>query len=290
MAGRSCPGLKPPSWRRTFEVLLYGLTMTGFSLLDRYPSEHGDAWGEILAARRQGHADFTAPETIMGRIYGPLLQPLAPGQTMVIGQLGQSLDGRIATVTGESRNVNGANAFVHLHRLRALCDAVVVGVGTALADNPRLTVRLVEGPSPARVIIDPRGRLSADVACLEEDGTRRIIIRAEGTDRPLPPGTELAAVRPQVGGGFAPHAILAALEKRGLRRILIEGGANTVSRFLAAGALDRLHLMVAPMIMGSGLHALELPPISSLTEALRPAVAAYDLGDGEVLYDCALVR
>ena len=224
----------------------------------------------------------------MGRIYGPLLEPLASGRTMVIGQLGQSLDGRIATVTGESRNVNGANAFVHLHRIRALCDAVVVGVGTALADDPQLTVRLVEGPSPARVIIDPHGRLSDGVVCLREDGARRLIIRAEGAERKAPEGAELAHLSLDPEGGFAPAAILAALEERGLRRILIEGGANTVSRFLAAGALARLHLMVAPMIMGSGLSALDLPPIASLSEALRPPVAAYDLGDGEVLYDCDL--
>ena len=261
--------------------------MTGFSLLDRYPQEDREDWGRILDARWKGHGDFTAPETMMGLVYGPLLQPLAPGQRMVIGQLGQSLDGRVATVTGESRNVNGAAAFVHLHRLRALCDAVVVGVGTAVADDPQLTVRLVDGPSPARVVIDPSRRLAGDAACLSDDGARRLIVQTRGASGSAPEGTELVELPAGSDGRLDPEAILESLAERGLRRVLIEGGANTVSRFLSAGALNRLHIMVAPLLIGSGLSALDLPPIERLAQALRPTVATYDFGGGEVLYDCA---
>ncbi len=223
----------------------------------------------------------------MGRVYGPLLEPLAAGQSRVIGQLGQSLDGRIATVTGQSRDVNGAVAFVHLHRLRALCDAVVVGVGTAVADNPRLTVRLVDGPSPARVVIDPKGRVPEDVTCLQDDSVRRLVVRAEKQGGAVPEGVEVVEVACGPEGAMEPGAIRDALAAHGLQRILVEGGANTVARFLQAGALDRLHVMVAPIIIGSGLSAFDLPPISSLSDALRPEVTAYSLGEGEVLYDCA---
>jgi len=261
--------------------------MIGFSLLDRYPPEDGEAWRQILDARHKGHGDFTAPETIIGRVYRPLLEPLSAGQSRVIGQLGQSLDGRIATVTGQSRDVNGAVAFVHLHRLRALCDAVIVGVGTAVADNPRLTVRLVEGPSPARVVIDPKGRLPSDIGCLKDDDVRRLVIRTEGQGGARPKGVEVIEVPCGPDGALAPAAIRDALAAKGLQRLLVEGGANTVSRFLHAGALDRLHVMVAPIVIGSGLSAFDLPPISSLSDALRPEVTAYSLGDGEVLYDCA---
>ena len=262
--------------------------MIGFSLLDRYPPEDGETWRQILDARLKGHGDFTAPETIMGRVYWPLLKPLPAGQSQIIGQLGQSLDGRVATVTGQSRNVNGPAAFIHLHRLRALCDAVLVGAGTAIADNPRLTVRLVEGPSPARVVIDPRGRVPADIVCMKDDGVRRLVIRAEGLRRPAPTGVETVEVPCGPDGALEPGAIRDALAAQGLRRLLVEGGANTVARFLQAGALDRLHVMVAPIIIGSGLSAFDLPPISTLSEALRPEVTAYSLGEGEVLYDCAL--
>ena len=83
---------------------------------------------------------------------------------VVVGQCGQSIDARIATASGHSHYINGAEGLAHLHRLRALVDAVVVGVGTALADDPQLTVRRVAGPNPARVVIDPNGRLAADGA------------------------------------------------------------------------------------------------------------------------------
>ena len=92
---------------------------------------------------------------------------------------------------------------------------------------------------------------------------------------------------PTADGRIAPPAILAALAERGLRRLLIEGGADTVSRFLAAGCLDRLHVMVAPIILGSGRASFILPPIERADQALRMPVHAHQLDD-EVLFDCDL--
>ena len=89
---------------------------------------------------------------------------------VVVGQIGQSIDGRIATVTGHSKYINGPAGLAHLHRLRALVDAVLVGIGTAIADDPQLTVRRVAGPSPARIVLDPRGRLPSDAT--DPDGGR----------------------------------------------------------------------------------------------------------------------
>src|SRR5690349_8709954 len=91
--------------------------------------------------------------------FGPL-KAGAVDDLVVVGQFGQSLDGRVATETGHSHYINGPAGLAHLHRLRALVDVVVVGVGTALADNPQLTVRHVSGPSPARIVVDPRGRIA----------------------------------------------------------------------------------------------------------------------------------
>jgi riboflavin biosynthesis pyrimidine reductase len=83
-----------------------------------------------------------------------------------------------------------------------------------------------------------------------------------------------------------PHDIVAALFERGMRRILVEGGANTISRFMAAGAVDRLYLLVAPMLLGSGQPGLVMPPIDGLDEAMRPQTRVYSLGGGDVLFDC----
>jgi diaminohydroxyphosphoribosylaminopyrimidine deaminase/5-amino-6-(5-phosphoribosylamino)uracil reductase len=219
----------------------------------------------------------------------PLFGPIRTGKVdelIVIGQFGQSLDGRVATETGHSHYINGVDGLEHLHRLRAVVDAVVVGIGTALADDPQLTVRRVAGPSPARVVIDPHGRLPATARLLAADGVRRLVVVAEGSRPKLPEDVErlpLAAA----GGAIAPAAILAGLARCGFRRILIEGGANTVSRFLVAGCLDRLHVVVAPMILGTGKPSFTLPRIDRVDRALRPPMRTHLLGD-EVLFDCDL--
>jgi len=216
-----------------------------------------------------------------------LLAPLIAAPVCVVGQLGQSLDGRIATVTGDSHYINARAAREHLHRLRALVDAVVVGVGTAEADRPQLTTRLVEGPSPARVVIDPQGRMSPDGPLIMDEGPEVIQLVGSGVD--VSGGLEsLRRVGvPMNEYGMAPADIVSGLSRLGFKRILIEGGANTVSRFVDADALDRLHLLIAPLLIGSGRSGLELPPIESLADARRPPMRSFSMGD-ELIVDLDL--
>ncbi|HML30088.1 MAG TPA: RibD family protein [Hyphomicrobium sp.] len=218
-------------------------------------------------------------------MFAPFLNA-PPCQPFIVAQLGQSLDGRIATLSGDSRWINGPAALDHLHRLRAHVDAVVVGVGTIVADDPQLTVRRVEGPQPVRVIIDPRGRLPASARCLAVGDKPCVVI--SDRERPAPMGAEMLIVTSSSEGRLAPHAIVQALFARGLTKILVEGGAATVSNFIAAGMVDRLHILVAPMILGSGIQGLSLPPIGDLAEALRPETKAHVLDGGDVLFDCDL--
>lgn len=215
---------------------------------------------------------------------------LTPPGDLVLGQLGQSLDGRIATISGESRWINGDCALDHLHGLRAEIEAVVVGVGTALADDPQLTVRRRPGRNPARIVIDPRGRAPAGLRMFhgDPDGTRRISVRAPGAPAP-PPGVEAIEVEAREGR-LDPRDILAALKRAGLSRVLVEGGSRTLSEFLDADALDRLHLMVAPLLIGSGRPGLELRPQARLALARRPATLVRQFHDGDVLFDCDLRR
>jgi diaminohydroxyphosphoribosylaminopyrimidine deaminase/5-amino-6-(5-phosphoribosylamino)uracil reductase len=208
-----------------------------------------------------------------------------PSRPFVVAQLGQSLDGRIATISGESKYINGPPALDHLHRMRAEVDAVIVGASTVVADDPQLTVRRVTGTSPARVVIDPRGRLCGPAKWLARDGTRCLIVstcageEVEGIER----------IRLEARDGvIPPRAIVAALFERGLRRLLIEGGARTISAFIDADCIDRLHLLVAPLIIGSGRAGLDLAPVGELDRARRPPTKVYALGGGEVLFDCDL--
>ncbi|MEQ8825968.1 MAG: RibD family protein [Filomicrobium sp.] len=207
----------------------------------------------------------------------------------VVAQLGQSLDGRIATPTGESRWINKDAALDHLHALRMAVDAVVVGIGTVLADDPQLTVRRFpiepDQQQPARVIIDPSGRLPADAKVLNNDGSPCLRITNETFSQ-----STLCETIPLKcdDGSMCPNAIVSTLFERGFKRLLIEGGAMTVSRFIDAQAINRLHVLVAPMLIGSGKTGVELAPIDKLTAALRPPADVYVLPDGDVLFDCDL--
>jgi diaminohydroxyphosphoribosylaminopyrimidine deaminase / 5-amino-6-(5-phosphoribosylamino)uracil reductase len=238
-----------------------------------------DSWRAVPRA-------FRALAPVLPAPWEDLFGPLRAGTVddlVVVGQIGQSLDGRVATRTGHSHYINGPAGLAHLHRLRALVDAVVVGIGSAIADDPQLTVRRVAGPNPARVVIDPRGRLAPSARLLADDGHRRVIVTARGTSCAFS-GAEILAL-PSQDGHIAPAAILARLAERGLRRILIEGGVDTILRFLAAGCLDRLHVIVAPIILGGGRSSFALSPIDRLDQALRPPMRVHPLG-GEVLFDC----
>jgi diaminohydroxyphosphoribosylaminopyrimidine deaminase / 5-amino-6-(5-phosphoribosylamino)uracil reductase len=241
-----------------------------------------DSWRGVPRA-------FRDSETSLAPCWEELFGPLRRGRVddlVVVGQIGQSLDGRIATMAGGSELINGSAGLAHLHRLRSLVDAVIVGVGAAEADDPQLTVRRVSGPSPARVVIDPRGRLSPGARLLADDGIRRLVLIGEGVESVGHPGVETLSL-PMTAGHIAPAAILGRLADLGLRRVLVEGGADTLSRFLAAGCLDRLHVVVAPIIIGGGRACVTLGPIDRIDQALRPPMHVHRL-DGEVLFDCDL--
>ena len=241
-----------------------------------------DTWESFVERFRRGQQPLP-------QAWADLFGPLCAGTVddlVVVGQVGQSLDGRVATATGHSKYINCPAGIEHLHRLRALVDIVVVGVGTALADNPQLTVRQVAGPQPARAVIDPRGRLGANAKLFADDGVRRLFITTDGSRATPPPGVEVITL-PAEDGNIAPSAIVASLAAAGMRRILIEGGADTVSRFIAARCLDRLHVNVAPVILGAGGPGIDLPPLERADQAHRMPVRVHKIED-DVLFDCDL--
>jgi diaminohydroxyphosphoribosylaminopyrimidine deaminase / 5-amino-6-(5-phosphoribosylamino)uracil reductase len=239
----------------------------------------GAGWAAASASADGADARFA--------LYLPLCAA-GPDRPLTLGHLGQSLDGFVATRTGDARFVTGTQNIVHLHRLRALCDAVVVGAETVARDDPQLTTRLVSGPNPLRVVLDPRRRLPARHHVFADGAAATLLVCESARAQPGERfgGAEVAGA-PSRDGRFDLHAVLALLHRRGCQAVFVEGGGVTVSRFLEAGLLDRLHVAIAPLVIGRGRPGLQLPPVDRLKDGLRPAHRLFRMGE-DVLFDCDL--
>jgi riboflavin-specific deaminase-like protein len=248
-------------------------------------------WPALLAAR-EGAGPWPLPAAPLVDLFAPLLAPpRAADGCVIIGRLAQTLDGRIATVTGSSQWIGGPGDILHTHRLRALCHAVVVGAGTIRGDDPRLTTREASGPDPVRVVLDTDRRLGTDYRVFRQPGPPTLLLCAADTPGPDRHGEAevLRLPRAAEGPGLAIPGIIAALAARGLTRLFVEGGGVTVSRFLAAGCLDRLHLTIAPVLLGSGIPAFSLPPVATIGEGLRFTWHAHPIPP-DMLFDIAIDR
>ena len=221
-------------------------------------------------------------------LYLPICSATA-ARPIAVGHLGQSLDGFIAMHTGESQFVTGHQNILHLHRMRALCDIVIVGAGTVAADNPQLTTRHVAGPNPLRVVFDPSRRLSDEYRIFSDEDAPTVYACTRTLVGPGETHFGRAAILPLNAGpaGVQVVELLGALRNRGGRRIFVEGGGVTVSAFLEANLLDRLHMAIAPLIIGDGRPAIRLPPRATLSDCHRPQYRVFRMG-GDVLFDCDL--
>ena len=237
-----------------------------------------DGFGGVRVAR-----DVPAAAAALFRLYLPLCWQ---SQDFTVGHLGQSLDGRIATQNGASRFVTGPCDILHIHRMRALFDAIIVGAGTVAHDDPRLTARLCEGDNPARVVLDTERTLGEDFQLFQDGAAPTLVLcasdRLNGATRHG--AAELVGID-RCAKGLAPRAVRTALVARGYLRHYVEGGGVTVSRFLEAGCLNRLQVTVSPLIIGSGRPAIKLPEVASLADGLRPKIRRFDLGD-DVMFEC----
>lgn len=222
---------------------------------------------------RMGHDPAAPAAGDADPFYDPARRPV-----VTFAQMGQSIDGFVATRAGEGLGLTSPEDHLHLHRLRSLADAVVVGASTIVSDDPRLTVRLVPGANPVRVVLDPRARVPRHAGVFTDGAAPTLwIVGPQAPVQEPPERAELVRL-PLAQGRFEPAAVVAALRERGLTRVLVEGGGTTVSAFWGAGALDHLYLTISPVFLGDGVRGVRVEPCDRLDAAPRPPVVSRPLG------------
>jgi 3,4-dihydroxy 2-butanone 4-phosphate synthase/GTP cyclohydrolase II len=203
---------------------------------------------------------------LMGRVSPPDDRPY------VVLKYAQTIDGRIATRTGDSKWISSEAERQISHALRAACDAVLVGVGTVIQDDPQLTVRMVPGVSPQRVVLDSTLRVPLTAKVLQTDAPTTILSteRSAREQRSLLKARDVKVHLVAPGpDGVEVKAGLAALREEGVESLLVEGGAKVITSMLAAGVVDRLIVGVAPTIIGRGTESVGALGITRVTDGIR---------------------
>jgi diaminohydroxyphosphoribosylaminopyrimidine deaminase/5-amino-6-(5-phosphoribosylamino)uracil reductase len=244
-------GRTPPC---SLAILEAGVRRVFSGSSDPNPRVNGRGVRRLRRAGTEVHTGVLRAEC--DALVAPWLRFITTGRPHVTLKLASTLDGRIATASGDSRWVTGRAARAEVHRLRDAADAVLVGAGTARADDPRLTTRLARGKGrdPIRVVLDSRLRLPSTLRLFRQRSAAPTIV-AHVSGRPpakLPAGVEFLRCRSR-GGRVDLADLLRRLGRRGVTTLLVEGGGEVAASLLRAGLVDRLLLFVAPRIAGGGI-------------------------------------
>ena len=193
-----------------------------------------------------------------------LLPILRKNKKLVIAQIGQSIDGRIALNNGNSHYINNPKSIIYLHCLRSISDAIIVGSNTIKKDDPLLTTRKIKGTNPKRIIID--GSLSLNNKYkIFNDGNENIIFTKSNKNIRLNNSTIIRLKEKN----FTKN-LITQIKKLKYKNILVEGGSKTISELINNKYIDILQFMIAPILIGSGINSLNLKEISNLNKAIRP--------------------
>ena len=181
----------------------------------------------------------------------------------IFGHLAQTLDGYIATESGESRYISSIDNLEHLHMLRAISDVVLVGSNTVKFDNPKLTTRLVKGPNPMRVVIDKNDTIKNSCNLLKNKDRKGFKIVSDK----LKPNDENIFLLPLKKDEFRITDIISLLKSLGNKIIFIEGGGGLISHFYRKKFLNRLHLCISPILIGRGINSFIIDKDVKINEA-----------------------
>ena len=240
-------GKTPPCTDRIIEA---GIGRVVVAVRDPNPAVNGTG----IACLRRANIDVVegvleAEATRQNEIF---FKFVTTGKPFVQLKLAVSLDGRIATRSGDARWISGQASRVEAHRLRRKLASILVGVGTVLADDPELSVRHVPGGDPVPIVLDPAGRIPAAARLLLRE-VQPIIATStmdDDTETALTAGGARVWRIPSVDGLLDLQQLSARLGETGIDSVLIEGGAETAGRFLDAGLIDKVTVFVAPMLIG----------------------------------------
>lgn len=201
---------------------------------------------------------------------------ITKNQPYVVLKAAQSLDGCIATKTGESKWISCEESRKRVHKLRSKIDAVIVGEGTVAKDNPELTVKLVKGRNPKRIILDTNLSLSLQTKALNDSQRKDTFVfctkesaKTAKADTLRISGITICPIQIDSRGYVHIDELLSMLASKGITSVLVEGGSKVFSSFLLENATDELHLFNAPIIIGNGLHSFESVNTNSLKKATQ---------------------
>jgi GTP cyclohydrolase II len=219
---------------------------------------------------------------------GALLGPLRPraDRPAVVLKYAQTMDGRIATHTGDAKWISGEPERRVAHAMRAGCDAVLVGARTLLQDDPQLTVRMVPGASPLRVVLDSTLRTPLTAKVLSEDAATLLLCRPDADPARRRALAATGVMVRDVGGGpggLRIPEVLGLLRSLGITSLLVEGGGRVITSILRAGAVDRVVVSVSPTIIGAGVDAVGPLGISRVSEGIRLVNRSVYLAGDDVL-------
>jgi 3,4-dihydroxy 2-butanone 4-phosphate synthase/GTP cyclohydrolase II len=251
---------------------ILGLEARGVAVIERVPLETipNDVNAPYLRtkASRMGHLLDGLPDPLR---LDPARVPA--GRPLVTVHYAQTIDGRIASRTGDARWVSGKRSLRLAHEQRAAHDAVLVGIGTVLADDPRLTVRLGPGASPVRVVVDSRLRIPPGAKVLSTADARTIVATTpaasdERASAIRASGAEVLRTKADADGHVDLRDLLLRLRVAGIRSLLIEGGRGIITTALRERLIDRLTVCIAPKVIGEGIAAVGDLHIDRLRDAL----------------------
>jgi diaminohydroxyphosphoribosylaminopyrimidine deaminase/5-amino-6-(5-phosphoribosylamino)uracil reductase len=200
----------------------------------------------------------------------------------------QSIDGKIATVTGHSRWISSEPSRVFAHRLRSFNEAILVGSGTVVKDDPELTCRLVRGRDPLRVIVDSKLKIPLEARVLQEqDRAKTLVFTSAGHNKKKMATLSDRGIEVKVAGLARVDlpAVLQELGKRQVSSLLVEGGAGVLTSFIRERLADRLIIISAPKIFGKGTDAIGDLAVRTVDQAIPLAIRRVSYRNGDIIVD-----